>query len=306
MKPRDVALALLVVVLWGSNFTVIKLGLKEIPPMTLCAIRFALVGIPGLFLVRRPALPFYKIAAFGLIMFALQFALLFGGMYVGASAGIASLVLQIQVFFTFMLAAVFLGEKPTGWQIAGAAVAFSGIGYVAHHLGGEISAAGLSLIVAAAAAWGVGNVLARRLGNADMVALVVWASVCALPPLVVLSFALEDPVHTLRTADQLSWVSVAAIAYIAYGSTLIPYTIWGSLLSRYRSGSVAPFTLLVPVVAMFVAVLALGEPVQGWKFVAAALVISGLCLNVFGKRFATWAATIGRAARRGLNPSARG
>ena len=305
MKPRDVVRALLVVVLWGSNFTMIKLGLREIPPMMLCALRFAVVGIPGMFLVRFPRLPFLKVAAFGLITFALQFALIFVGMNIGASAGIASLVLQVQVFFTFMLAAVFLGEKPTAWQIAGAVVAFSGIAYVAHHIGGEVSAAGLTLIVAAAAAWGVGNVLARRFGNVNMVALVVWSSVIALPPLALLSFALEDPVHVLRAADRLSWMTFAAVAYIAYGSTLIPYSIWGRLLSRYPSGSVAPFTLLVPIVAMFVAVLALHEPVEGWKFVAAALVISGLCLNVFGRRLTSWASALGRSARRELKPSSR-
>jgi len=310
MKPRDVALALLVVVLWGSNFTVIKVGLAEIPPLTLGVIRFALVAIPGVFLVRPPALPVGKVIAFGWTMFTLQFALLFTGMHLGATAGIASVVLQVQVFFTLMLAALFLGEKPTAWQIAGAVVAFGGIGYVAHHVGGDISAAGLSFIVAAAAAWGAGNVLARKLGNVRMVALVVWSSAAALPPLLLLALMLEDPIHVIGTANRLSWMSYAAVAYIAYGSTLIPYSIWGRLLGRYRSGSVAPFTLLVPVVAMFVAALALHEPLQGWKFVAAALVVSGLCLNVFGQRLATWvqtigARTIGRARRRKLNPSTR-
>lgn len=179
MHPRHIALAILVVAIWGLNFVVIKVALKELPPILLCALRFFLAAFPAVFFIKRPTIPFRSVIAFGLVMFVFQFALLFSGMYAGTTAGMASLMLQVHVFFTVALAVVFLAEQPSVWQIVGALTSFSGIGLVAAHTGGEISALGLILIVAAAASWGISNLIAKKLGKVDMLALVGWGSLVA-------------------------------------------------------------------------------------------------------------------------------
>ena len=165
MNRKDIALAILVVAIWGFNFVVIKVGLKELPPILLCAVRFFLAAFPAVFFIRRPAVPFHKVMAFGLVMFVFQFALLFSGMYAGTTAGLASLALQVHVFFTVALAVIFLAEQPSVWQIIGALTSFSGIGLVAANIGGEVSALGLVLIVAAAASWGIGNLISKTAGQ---------------------------------------------------------------------------------------------------------------------------------------------
>jgi O-acetylserine/cysteine efflux transporter len=286
MNRKDIGLAILVVAIWGFNFVVIKVGLKELPPILLCALRFFLAAFPAVFFIKRPAVPFRSVMAFGLVMFASQFTLLFSGMYAGTTAGMASLVLQVHVFFTVALAVVFLAEQPSVWQIIGALTAFSGIGLVAIHTGGEISALGLILIVAAAASWGIGNLIAKKLGKIDMLALVVWGSLVAWPPLLLLSYLLEQDSWSLEGMAHLSWPTIGAVGYITYLSTLLGFAVWSWLLSHYPAATVAPFTLLVPVFGFTSSALALGEPLYPWKLAAAVLIIAGLCVNLAGARIA--------------------
>ncbi|MFA6994732.1 MAG: EamA family transporter [Candidatus Paceibacterota bacterium] len=286
MNRKDIGLAILVVAIWGFNFVAIKVGLKEIPPILLCALRFFLAAFPAVFFIKRPAVPFRLVIAFGLVMFAFQFALLFSGMSAGTTAGLASLVLQVQVFFTVVLAVIFLAEQPSLWQIAGALTSFSGIGLVAINIGGEVSALGLVLIVAAAASWGIGNLIAKTLGKVDMLALVVWGSLVAWPPLLLLSCLLEQGSWSLEGISHLSWLTIAAVGYIVYPATLLGFAVWSWLLSHYPAATVAPFALLVPVFGFTSSALALGEPLYAWKVAAAMLIIAGLCINLMGARIA--------------------
>jgi O-acetylserine/cysteine efflux transporter len=284
VRLHHIALAIMVVAIWGFNFVVIKVGLKELPPILLCALRFFLAAFPAIFFIKRPDAPLRMVVVFGLVMFSLQFALLFSGMHAGTTAGLASLVLQLQVFFTVLLAVIFLAERPSVWQIVGALVSFSGIGLVAANIGGEVSAYGLILIVAAAATWGVGSLISKKLGKVDMLALVVWASFVAWPPLLVLSFFLEQGSWNIGVISHISWLTIGAIGYMVYPVTLLGFGAWSWLFSRYPAATVAPFTLLVPIFGFGTSTLVLGEPLFQWKINAAILVIMGLCINLFGPR----------------------
>jgi len=286
VRLHHMALAIVVVAIWGINFVVIKVGLKEIPPILLCALRFFLAAFPAVFFIKRPAASWRMVVGFGLVMFSLQFALLFSGMHAGTTAGLASLVLQMQVFFTILLAVLFLAEKPSVWQIVGALVSFSGIGLVAANIGGDVSRYGLLLIVAAAASWGVGSLISKKLGKVDMLALVVWASLVAWPPLLVLSFFLEQDSWRVELISHISWLTIGAVGYMVYPVTLLGFAAWSWLFSRYPAATVAPFTLLVPIFGFGTSTLMLGESLSQWKINAAALVIAGLCINLFGSRIA--------------------
>lgn len=285
MQPRHLLLALAIVFFWGVNFAIIKLGLLQVSPLALGVARFTLAAFPWIFFVRRPKAPLRLIALYSLFIFALQFGLLFTGMQIGMSAGLSSLLLQLQVFFTIGLSVVVLGERPTIWQALGALIAFCGIGVVAAHVGGDISIQGLMLLIAAAAAWGAGNIVSRiisnRHGSEDMLGLVCWGSLFAIPPLLAVALLLE-PDAFIRSFTHLNWLSAGSIAYIVYISTLFGFAAWSWLLARYPVATVAPFTLLVPVFGFLGSAVLLGESLEPWKFGAAALVIAGLVINLFG------------------------
>lgn len=279
MRIRDLLLALLTVVIWGSNFVVMKLGLRGLPPLLFCAMRFAFTAFPMVLLLRRPALPWWRVAAWGIAQFAVLFGLLMTGLKLGMAAGLASIVMQLQAFFTIALAWALLREKARPVQLLGGAIALAGMGVVAWNLQQRTSLIGLVLLIVAASSWAVANVLARRLGPVNAVALASWASLYAVPPLLLLSLLLEGAgtdLRALREMDAMSWL---VVGFQAYPATLFGFGLWAMLMRRYPAAQIAPFTLLVPVSGMLTAALVLHEPLQGWKLAAAAMVVGGLALN---------------------------
>jgi O-acetylserine/cysteine efflux transporter len=228
--------------------------------------------------------PFKIIAGYGLIMFALQFALLFIGLRVGMTPGVASLLMQVQVFFSMFFAIIFLGEQPQIGQIIGALIAFIGIGVVALHFDHNVSLMGFLCILAAAASWGVGNLITKKIHSVNLIAVIVWSSFVACLPMFILSLVFEGPASFVTTYEHMTWKGILSLLYIVYISTWVGYGVWNWLISRYPVGMVVPFTLLVPVVGILSSVLILGEPFYLWKLVAGLLVISGLCINLLTTR----------------------
>lgn len=279
MEPRHILWAVLVAAIWGVNFTVIRLGLDDFPPILLNALRFGLAG--GLFawFIPRPQIPLINIIAVGLMLGVAKFTLLFIGMDAGMPAGLSSLVLQSQAFFTVLFAAAFLAERPKAVQLTGMAVAFAGLGVIALDLGQDTVAQAFAIVLAAAACWGVANILIKRSGAHDMLGLMVWASLAAAPPLFALSWLFEGPERIAASLDVLSLKGVGAVAYLAFAATLVGFGLWGRLLKLYPAGLVAPFSLLVPVFGLSSAALVLGETLTPLKVAGAALVIVGLAIN---------------------------
>lgn len=277
-------LALLVVFVWGINFIFVKLSLEEFSPLLLCAVRFLLASVPAVFFIKPPAVPFKIIAGYGLIMFALQFALLFIGLRVGMTPGVASLLMQVQVFFSMFFAIIFLGEQPQVGQIIGALIAFIGIGVVALHFDHNVSLMGFLCILAAAASWGIGNLITKKIHSVNLIAVIVWSSFVACLPMFILSLVFEGPESFVTAYEHMTWKGILSVLYIVYISTWVGYGVWNWLISRYPVGMVVPFTLLVPVVGILSSVFILGEPFYLWKLVAGLLVISGLCINLLTTR----------------------
>lgn len=285
MPFSHVLLALCVIAIWGINFVVIQIGLRELPPILLTFLRFFFAAFPAVFFIKRPQIPFKILFAYAMLMFTLDFAFLFSGMYAGVSSGIASLTLQTQVFFTAILAMIFLKEKLTLWQILGALVAFSGIGLVAINTGGDVNTLGLILVEFAALSWAGGNLVSKKIGKVDMFSLVVWGSLVAWPPLLLLSFILEHGKWSIESILNVSWLTIGSVAYLVYPVTLFGFAIWSWLLSRHAASTVAPFTLLVPIFGFSSSALILGEGMQGWKIGAGFLIVFGLVINLYGGRF---------------------
>ncbi|MFF4295479.1 EamA family transporter [Streptomyces vinaceus] len=276
MRPVHTALAVLVAAVWGFNFVVIEIGLGHFPPLLLSALRFLVAALPAVFFVGRPKTAWKWIIAVGVALGVAKFGLLFTGMAAGMPAGLSSLVLQVQSVFTAVLASLVLHERPGPVRVAGMAVALAGIAVAAVDGGTSGPVLGFTLVVAAAACWGVSNVLTRKASPPDALNFMVW--VCTVPvlPLFALSLLLEGPERDLAALRGLDWSGVAVIAYVAWVSTVFGFGAWNHLLKRYPASSVAPFSLLVPVFGMSSAALVLGESVSGLRWVAALLLVGGV------------------------------
>ena len=277
---RHLLLALAVVAVWGTNFVVIKLALGHLPPLLFAALRFTLAALPAVLFLPRPAVSWGNLAAYGLLIGVGQFGVMFIAMHGHITPGLASLVIQLQVFFTIGLAMYFSGERLLRVQWLALLLASGGIGIIVAHTDGSTSLLGLGLMLLAALCWAGGNLVARQAGRINMLAYVVWSSLFAAPPLVALSLLLEGwPAisHGLQAADTWTWL---AVAWQALGNTLFGYAAWAWLLARHPAASITPTALLVPLFGMGGAALWLGEDLPAWKLGAAALVIAGLALNL--------------------------
>ncbi|WP_372661177.1 EamA family transporter [Hydrogenophaga sp.] len=282
MPIKHFLLALAVVFVWGTNFVVIRWGLDGMPPFLYATLRFALSALPWMLFVPRPAVAWRVLALFGLFIGVGQFGLLYLAMRSSISPAMASLVVQLQVFFTIGLSMFLLREQVRRFQVVGLLLALTGLCVIALHLDATVTPIGLGLVLAAAMFWACGNLVAKSVGRVNMLHFVVWSSIFAVPPLLALSLWLEGPAaalaHTLQHASGLVWASVL---WQALGNSLFGFGVWNWLLSRHPAATITPLALLVPVFGFAASAWSLGEAMPPWKLAACALVLAGLAVIVF-------------------------
>jgi O-acetylserine/cysteine efflux transporter len=290
MSVKDMLLALCVVVAWGVNFVVIKLGLQGMPPFLLAGLRFALVAFPAIFFVRRPPIPLRWLVVYGMTISFGQFAFLFLAIKLGMPAGLASLVLQAQAFFTLLLGALLLAEKLRWNHIVGIIIATLGMFMLATAgMEGQTSAGitltTMMLTLSAALSWGLGNItnkIIMRNRSVPIMSLVVWSALVPIIPFFACSLLFDGQAAIVNSLLNIGLQTVLALFYLAFVATIIGYAIWGNLLSRYETWRVAPLSLLVPVVGIITAALVLDEHLSGQQMLGAVVIILGLLVNVFG------------------------
>ena len=291
---RDYLQALAVVLIWGLNFVVMKVGLPGLGPMLLGALRFAAASLPFVLLVRRPQVPWRFMALYGLVQGVGQFGLLFTGIALGMTAGMASVVMQAQAFFTLLLAAPLLGERSRGYQWLGLLLAALGLVVLASSHGslpGQMTLVGFFFTLGAALMWASSNLVVRFMGRHsagyDPFAFIVWSSLAPVIPFLCLAFALDGVQPTVQALLHLSLRQCLAVAFLALPATLLAYTLWTGLLKRYPAGRVAPFSLLVPVVGLLAAYIVFDEQLGLLQLLGTAAVLMGLVVNQMGGRLKT-------------------
>ena len=288
LSRGDLLRALAVVVIWGLNFVVMKVGLQGVGPMLLGALRFAAAALPFLLFVRFPNLPLRYVVAYGLAQGLGQFGFLFLGLQMGMTAGMASVVMQTQAFFTLLLAVPVLGERARFSQGLGLAVALGGLVLIATAHGegpGQMTLAGFVLTLGAAFMWAISNLVARlasRLGDYDPFPFIVWSSLFPVLPFVVLALWMDGPQAVVAQLAGMRWPAALAVLFLAWLATLLAYSLWTQLLKRHPAGRVTPFSLLVPVVGLWAAWMFFDELPLLQQWLGTGLVLLGLVVNQLG------------------------
>ncbi len=291
MPARHIALAVLFSILVGLGFPAVKIGMTEAPPLFLTAMRFSLSAIPAVFLIRKPNAPWSAICLYGLFIGVMQFGLLNSAIFLGFPSGLSSLVMQMQVFFTILLAFVLLKERPAPAQILGALIAFCGIVVIGAGRAQLSSSAGAGLLgfvllLAAALSWGFGNLVAKSLKGVNMFAFTIWTGLVSPLPLLILSYFIEGA-SAWHALAELKPAFVGSVVYMAFGATLTGFGILNWLLSRHPAAQVMPFALLIPIVGFLSGVILFNETLHMSEIIGAGLIFLGLSVNVFGNR--VWA-----------------
>ncbi len=285
-------LAFVTVAIWGTNFPLIRVALNEMPPLLFAALRFSFALLPAIFFIRRPAVPHRDLAAYGLLIGVGQFGLMYMAIQSQVTPGLASLLMQMQIFFTIALSMWFYKERVQASQWLALLVGVVGIGIIAAHTDATTTPLGIVMITVAAFSWAAGNMVAKRAASSgisvNMLGFMVWASLYSVPPLLALSFAFEGwPAirAAVTTASPLAW---GAVLWQSYGNTLFGFGVWAWLLARHPAATVTPMALLIPVFGMATSALWLGESLPAWKLVAASFVIGGLALNLVTPRLVAY------------------
>ena len=280
MNPAHILMAVAVAAIWGFNFVAIRWGLDDFPPILLACLRFSVAALPAL-VVPRPPVPWQRLVAVGTAWFVAQFALLFLGMQAGMPPGLASVLMQSQVFFTVLFAAVVLGERPRARHLAGMAVAACGIvaiGATVTGQGSDMTWLGLALVLSATASWAVGNIIMRGMGPVEFLPMIVWLSVVAPLPLLLISLIFEGPTVIAVSLAGWTWLGVLSTVFQGAVATIGGYGMWSYLLRLYPASRVAPYSLLVPVFGIVSAALVFGERFGPLRLAGIALILIGVAV----------------------------
>ncbi|MEM0989820.1 MAG: EamA family transporter [Pseudomonadota bacterium] len=277
MKPFDILCGLLVPLIWGMGFMAAKPVVADFPPILLMALRFAVTALALVWFVRIPQGILRRIALVALVGSAIQYGLTFYGLRL-LDASSAVLIVQLEVPFAALLAAICIGEKLGARKIVGMLIAFVGVVTIAGEPRPGNDLTGVYLVTAGAFAWAVGQVIARTLGSVGGFTMIAWVAVFAAPQLLVASLLVEeDQIGHLMRADAQVW---ATVIYLGLVMTAVGYGIWYRLLGLYPVAQVAPFLLLLPVFTVAASVLFLGEALTWWLVGGGAVVILGLAVVI--------------------------
>lgn len=275
VRPLHLLLFLFVMLIWGLNFAVAKLGLAQLPAILLMTLRFGLFALLAAPFVKWPGKAWPAVFMVSVTLGFLHFALMFTGLS-GIDAATAAIAIQLQVPFAALLAAIVFNDK-IGWRRAiGLAIAFLGVALIAGEPRFRGNYLSLGLVIAAALVWAVANIQIKKLGAIDGFTLNAWVSILATPQLLVASLVLEQGhLAALQAAD---WRAVFSIVYQAVLVLGVGYGIWYWLLRQYEVNQAMPFTLLVPLVGVASGVFLLGEPLTPYLIVGGLLTVIGVAI----------------------------
>lgn len=293
MSLRYILLALVVSFCWGGNFTAVKVGLEHFPPYLMLALRFAAVALVLLpfFPKRSIRLEFaFKIA---FILGTVHFALVFGAMAMGIDIPTAVITVQLGVPFSCILSAIWFNDRLGAWRSGGLAIAFVGIILIAGTPNVTANFFAFCMVMLGAFAWALSNVMIKKEGAVNILEMLGWMSLLAVPQLLLVSFAFEA--NQWELVMTTTWQAALAIGFSAIFSTVIAYGLWYYLLTHCEVSQVTPFNLTVPVFA-----IALGQiwyPVEltPQMLTGGLITIAGVAIIVIRR---PRLATIGRGKRK--------
>jgi len=277
VRPVDILAAVAVNLAWGLNFAVTKLGLGEMPPMLLVALRYGLTAVLLAPWLRWPTGQFWPVAAISFTLGFMHFSLMFTGLS-GVDASVAAIAVQIQVPFSALLAFLFFRDA-IGWRkAAGGGLAIGGIVLIAGAPNEAPDPFYLSLTILAALMWAISAIQVKRLGSIDTLTLNAWIALLAAPQLL-LGSALIEGERWGEVAEAGFW-GWASIVYMAVAVTVFGYGLWYRLIQRYPVTTIMPLSLLAPTFGVAAGIVILDEPATLEKFIGGALTLAGVAIVI--------------------------
>ena len=275
LRGRDYVLILLIVLAWAGNFLTSALAMREVPPLLFTALRFALLALPLVFVIKRPpAGQWPRLLAVCLCIGVLHFGTSFMALKMAGDLSSPAIVMQSYVPMTTLLAWALLGER-FAWR-TGVAIALSFGGVLVLGFDPLVLDQPLALLVMLVSALllAIGTVLMKGLRGLDVYSQQGWMAVISLLPLLAAS-ALFEPGSFARLASA-SWVAWAGGLYAAFVSSLLGHGLYFLLVQRHPVAQVTPWLLLVPVFAVALGIAFWGDQPGPRLYLGGAMVLDGV------------------------------
>ena len=274
-------MALMVPLVWGMGFVFAKGAINHFPPILLMAFRFALTAMVLVWFVPVPYGNLKNIFNVAIVAAAIQYSLTFTGL-AGLEAGLASLVVQLEVPFLVLLGALVLKENPGLQKWAGIIISFLGVGLMTQQNALSGSLGSVCLVVAGCFVWACGQVMIRKLKDIGGLQVTAWVAVFATPQLFIMSAIFETgQIMAIQNANHTVWLTVI---YLGLVMTCFGYYLWNTLIRRHDVGTVAPFLLLLPLFSLMGGMLFLGEEPTADKLLGGVVILLGVAIITINLR----------------------
>jgi O-acetylserine/cysteine efflux transporter len=282
IAPRDLLLLLGITILWGLNLVISKIGVESLPPILFTTLRFAIMA-----LVLAPFLRLYRgqmgaLAVAGLLSGAVCFALMFVGLALAENVASVAIAGQLGVPFTTLLSVALLGEAVHWRRWTGIALSFAGV--LVMGLDPRVFEywPSLAFVIGSAFVGALGLIAVKRLQGVDPLAMQGWFALISLPLLAGLTLAIEQP--TAQTVMQAPFAAWGAVLFSALGASVIAHTGFYYLVQRYPVTSVAPLTVLSPVLSVVFGIWWLGDMLTPRIALGGALTLVGVFIIIWRER----------------------
>ena len=284
MSNKDFIIAIAITFMWGINFSFIKLGLGSLNPFMLAGLRFFLCSIPLVFFIKKPDVKFIYIVLYGLFLGVGLWGVLYLGMHFGISAGVASIVLQLGVFFTVILSYIILKEKIDIYNKIGFVLALIGVLIVFLVTDGTVTVLGIAFVILSAVSWALLNIILKKAKTKDVFAFLIWSTLFPPIPLFLLAYFMQGDIVFINFFENIDTKAIISIAFQVYPTTILGYWVWNSLLTKYPVSVVSPLSLLVPIFGLLGSFVFFHEEIGIYKIIASLIILLGLVINTFGSR----------------------
>ncbi len=284
MSLKDLFIALGITFIWGINFSFIKIGLGSLNPFLLAGLRFLLCALPLVFFIKPPKTSFKYVIAYGLFFGVGLWGILYLGMFYGISAGVASIVLNLGVFFAVILSYLVLKEKMTVYNKVGFILALAGIAIIFLVTDGTVTLIGMLFVILAAVSLAVIQIIVKKANTKEAFAFLIYSTLFPPIPLFIMAYFMQGESVFIDFAQSLDKQALISIAFQVYPTTLFGYWVWNLLLAKYPVNLLMPLSLLIPIFGLFGSYILLGEEVGLYKVLACFIIVIALIINTFGEK----------------------
>lgn len=283
MPFTDWLRAVAVLLIWGVNFITIRYGVDVYSPFMLGTLRFIFVFFPACLFLPRPKVSWWLLTSYGLVLGFLQFGSLFWAIALGMPVGITSLVMQTQVFFSLILAAIFLGERIYLRNIFALCLALFGLWIIHADNTSDLIIPPLALFInfLTALFFAMSNILAKQFRHIQPLSLVVWSALPSIPPFLICAYFLLGGTEFIHQITQVSLKGFGAIAFLVLMASMLATSFWTKLLGKYPIGLISPLALLIPIITAIAAYFILDEKLSLIQMLGIGTVIFAVALNSF-------------------------